>query len=156
MLESRTYRHTQFSRDLFSDRDNDTWLVSYVRILGLESWRSSLRHRAFPATRCAAEHTLPTRGRDARISTTFLVQKTHLQLAGGGGFSVSRILIGTSKCERGLIQVRRSGPIGALYQGTLQNLNVSNASIPWIPYDCTLKFAPPALVIRRACYLASE
>src|SRR6266540_4269336 len=95
-------------------------------------------------TRRAAEHTLQLGEGDARISTTFLVQKAHLQLAGGGGFSVSRILIGMSKCRRGIGQARRSGPIGVV-QTTYY------ASISWIPNVCTLKFVHLALMRHTPC-----
>ena len=53
------------------------------------------------ATRCAAKHTLQLGEGDAKISTTFIVQKTHLQLAGGGGFSVSRILYRNEQMRAG-------------------------------------------------------
>src|SRR6476659_9967454 len=44
-----------------------------------------------PATRWAAEHTLPEGHVGARLSTTLFLQKAHLQLAGRGGFSVRQM-----------------------------------------------------------------
>jgi hypothetical protein len=41
-----------------------------------------------PQPRCAAEHPLPITGGGATICTAETLQKAHLLLAGGGGFSV--------------------------------------------------------------------
>jgi hypothetical protein len=60
--------------------DGMSW-YELLKLLGNGFLGCALRDRA---------HVLPKGERGARINTTFLVQKTHLQLAGGGGFSVGQ------------------------------------------------------------------